>query len=234
MKAWNAAGIEEIVLALLALVPPALVLLLLKVRLPLKDLTAATISQGVVAELVSLHLWQTCGRLGRKIGLAMTSFIFLLLSSFLAWIIKNPDPDWTSRIDTGSEADFNLYKKWATETSARLQITGITCLVIGWVTFPLIVCQVFYQKEYVANIVSNHLAKGKEENLTEEKDPFGAADEADEENGEKEEEELREEKEDSKEKEVNEEKEVTKENVAAKEMEVNKDMEVRRKGVDGE
>ena len=234
MKAWNAAGIEEIVLALLALVPPALVLLLLKVRLPLKDLTAATISQGVVAELVSLHLWQTCGRLGRKIGLAMTSFIFLLLSSFLAWIIKNPDPDWTSRIDTGSEADFNLYKKWATETSVRLQITGITCLVIGWVTFPLIVCQVFYQKEYVANIVSNHLAKGKEENLTEEKDPFGAADEADEENGEKEEEELREEKEDSKEKEVNEEKEVTKENVAAKEMEVNKDMEVRRKGVDGE
>ena len=62
----------------------------------------------------------------------------------------------------------------------------------------------------------------------------GAADEADEEKGEKEEEELREEKEDSKEKEVKEEKEVTKENVAAKEMEVNKDMEVRRKGVDGD
>lgn len=87
VKAWNAAGIEEIVLALLALVPPALVLLLLKVRLPLKDLTAATISQGLVAELVSLHLWRTCEPLGRKIGLAMTSFIFLLLSSFLAWIL---------------------------------------------------------------------------------------------------------------------------------------------------
>ena len=209
VKAWNAAGMEEIVLFLLAFVPPALVLLPLKMRLPsLKDLTAATVSQGLVAELVSLHLWP-CRPLGRKIGLAMTSFILLLLSSFLAWIIKNPDPDWTSRIDTRDEADFNLYKKWAMETSARLQITGILCLVLGWVTFPLIVCQVFYQKKYVANILGNHLNKGKEDNLTEEKmGAFQAADEVDKENGEKEEE-GRQENEVTKEKEVNEKKEVT-------------------------
>ena len=195
VKAWNAAGIEEIVLALLALVPPALVLLLLKIRLPLKDLTAATISQGLVAELVSLHLWQACGpALGRKIGLAMTSFILILLSSFLGWIIANPDPDWTSRIDQDSEADFNLYKKWAEETSARLQITGIVCLLLGWLTFPLIVCQVFNQKKYVANIVGNHMSKGKGEDLTENTDALGATDEKDEDNGEKEEEELKEEK----------------------------------------
>ena len=47
--------------------------------------------------------------------------------------------------------------------------------MIGWITFPLIVCQFFYQKKYVANIVTRHLSEGEEKNVEEERDGMCAA-----------------------------------------------------------
>ena len=155
--AWNEGGIEEIALAFLAIVLPALVLVFLKIHLSLKDLTVTSISQGLMSERVSLHIWPSCEQVGKKIGLAMSSLHLLIYSSFLAWIINNSDPNWT-------RAESRLYKTWVEDTSTRLQITGILCLVIGWTSFPLIVCQFFFQRRYVANIVASHLSKGEEKN----------------------------------------------------------------------
>ena len=44
-----------LLLLILAILPPALGVFLVKICLPIKDLSAATISQGVFAEMVSLH-----------------------------------------------------------------------------------------------------------------------------------------------------------------------------------
>ena len=128
-------GTAELVLLLPALVLPALVLLLLEIWLPLKDMTAATISQGLVAECVTLHIWP-CGQLGRKIGVAIKTFNILLYSSFLAWTIANPGPKWKSTFATDSEADVKLYQSWEIATSARLQISAILCLAWpNWLDF---------------------------------------------------------------------------------------------------
>ena len=173
--AWNEGGIEELVHLSLASLP-ALVLVFLKIRLSLKDLTITAIGQGLMSERVSLHIWP-CGQVGKKIGFAMASLHLVLYSSFLAWIINDPDPNWTSKIETDlynisateastrlhidSEADVKLYEQWVEETSARLETTGILCLVIGWITFPLIVSHFFYRKKFVANFVTTHLSKGE-------------------------------------------------------------------------
>ena len=162
-------GTAELVLLLPALVLPALVLLLLEIWLPLKNMTAATISQGLVAECVTLHIWP-CGQLGRKIGVAIKTFNILLYSSFLAWTIANPGPKWKCTFATDSEADVKLYQSWEIATSARLQISAILCLVIGWTSFPLLVWQLFHQNKYVTSIVGAHLSKGKEKNTEEEKE----------------------------------------------------------------
>ena len=173
--AWNEGGIEELVHLSLASLP-ALILVFLKIHLSLKDLTITAIGQGLMSERVSLHIWP-CGQVGKKIGFAMASLHLVLYSSFLAWIINDPDPNWTSKIETDlynisateastrlhidSEADVKLYEQWVEETSARLETTGILCLVIGWITFPLIVSHFFYRKKFVANFVTTHLSKGE-------------------------------------------------------------------------
>ena len=121
-----------------------------------------------MSERVSLHIWPSCKQVGRKIGLGMASLHLLIYSTFLAWIINNSDPNWPKVYDHHEDkTSTELYKKWVEETSTRLQITGIICLVIGWITFPLIVCQFFYQKKYVASIVTSHLSE-KEKNVEEE------------------------------------------------------------------
>ena len=78
----------------------------------------------------------------------MASLHLLIYSTLLAWIINNSDPNWTKVCNHYEDkTSTELYKKWVEETSTRLQIIGIICLVIGWITFPLIVCQFFYQKK---------------------------------------------------------------------------------------
>ena len=200
VHAWNEGGAEEIALASLALMLPALVLVFLKIHLSLKDLTVTSISQGLMSERVSLHIWPSCEQVGKKIGFAMASLHLLVYSAFLAWIINDPDPNWSSKIEIDhynnissyqlhidSEAGAKLYKQWVEETSARLQTTGILCLVIGWTNFPLIVSHFFYQKKFVAKIVTTHLSEGvknaegeRDENKEKEEQEAKEEDESDE------------------------------------------------------
>ena len=108
--------------------------------------------------------------IGKEDWVAIKTFNILLYSSFLAWTIANPGPKWKSTFATDSEADVKLYQSWEIATSARLQISVILCLVIGWTSFPLLVWQLFHQNKYVTSIVGAHLSKGKEKNTEEEKE----------------------------------------------------------------
>ena len=93
----------------------------------------------------------------------MAALHLVLYSSILAWIINHSDPDWASKstpLSTGVytligsiRTTEELYSKWVTETSIRLHITGIVCLVLGWVTFPMIVFKFFFQRNFVTNLL---------------------------------------------------------------------------------
>ena len=126
----------------LAIIPPTLVIFLLKICGPLKELTSASISQDVFAEAVSLHTWQN-ERMGKIIEVGMATYYHILYSSFLGEVISNHN-----------KAD-------------GLKDGAIICLAVGWVTFPFIVCLVFYQEKYVKYMVAKHLKDGEEENIEE-------------------------------------------------------------------
>jgi len=127
--AWNTESAYYWIL--LALVPPAVVILLLKTCLLLQDLSVAAISQGIVAELVSLHLWP-CGQIGKRIGLGVTVFKVLLTTGMLTWVMINPYQHPYGEM------------KWEIARTRRLHIASIFCLVIGWISLPLIFGQIFY------------------------------------------------------------------------------------------
>ena len=126
----------------LAIIPPTLVIFLLKICGPLKELTSASISQDVFAEAVSLHTWQN-ERMGKIIEVGMATYYHILYSSFLGEVISNHN-----------KAD-------------GLKDGAIICLAVGRVTFPFIVCLVFYQEKCVKYVVAKHLKDGKEENIEE-------------------------------------------------------------------
>ena len=151
---------KGLALTLLAPVPPSFVIFLIKTCVRLEDLSIAAVSQGIVSELVSLHLWP-CRRAGKRIGMGVTIFKLLLFSFVLAWIIENPEAGRVGQ--TLSElkdlevplVTETLYEEWARETATRFKIASISCFVIGWLTFPVIIGQVFYQDTYIKKLLYN-------------------------------------------------------------------------------
>ena len=75
--------------------------------------------------------------------MGMETYYHLLYSAFLAEVISNNNTD------------------------VGLKDGAIRCLVVGWVTFPFIVCLVVYQEKYVKYVVAKHLKDGEEENIEE-------------------------------------------------------------------
>ena len=135
------------------LLPPALTIFLFKTWLRLEDLSVTSISQGIFAELVSLHLWP-CGQTGRRIGLGVTIFKVLLFSCMLVWILGN--------VSNELSASKNLAQA-PPEKLKLLQISSLCCLVIGWLTLPLILCQIFYRDIYIETLFDNCLNAQEEE-----------------------------------------------------------------------
>ena len=77
LVAWREGGLEEVFLSLLAVALPAIVLVVLKIRLHLPDMTVTDISQGLVSERVSLHIWPA-RETGKRIGLALAALHLVL------------------------------------------------------------------------------------------------------------------------------------------------------------
>ena len=147
-------------LILLALGIPCLLIFVTKSWLLSTYLTLPSIGQGVIAELLTLHIWPR-GRLGEKIGLAITVFNFLLFSSSLAWVIAAPEEG--SLINWTKEASEGIYKEWASESVARLHTSSISCLIIGCPTSLLVICLLIFQNKFVENVVFTYSDKYKQE-----------------------------------------------------------------------
>ena len=149
LNAWDKI-LGLLLLIPLALGPPILVIFVLKIYLPLNHLTVACINQGVVAELVSLHLWPPIFQ-GGRIGLAVTIYNLLLFSSFLAWVIAHPDRSRVGEICSTFGAP--EVAVWAEETTFRYQAASILCLLIGWFTLPLTIFQVVGKNKYTRQMM---------------------------------------------------------------------------------
>ena len=51
-----------------------------------------------------------------------------------------------------------------------LQISSLCCLVIGWLTLPLILCQIFYRDIYIEKLFDNCLNAQEDEEQVEAKE----------------------------------------------------------------
>ena len=178
IKAYGPFGSGCLLLLCLTSLPPTLAIFFVKICVPLKDLTSASISQGVFAEAVSLHTWSG-GRIGRRIKMAMGTYYHLLYSAFLIEVISN---DKSSDVLKDGAVIFlvvgffkehdeelskaSLMRKIYVATSAA----PVIFLVVGWVTFPFIVCLVFHQEKLVKYVVAKHLKDREEEKVKEEQE----------------------------------------------------------------
>jgi len=149
LNAWDKI-LGSLLLIPLALGPPILVIFVLKIYLPLNQLNVTCINQGVVAELVSLHLWPPIFHSSR-IGLAVTIYNLLLFSSFLAWVISHPERSRVGEICAKFGAP--EVAGWAEEITLQYQAASILCLLIGWLTLPLTIFQVVGKNKYTNQMI---------------------------------------------------------------------------------
>ena len=98
---------------------PALTLFIM--RNLTKDITATSITRGIISEILVLHLWPKTNQ-GKRIGLAMTVLIFLLYAAPLPFFIANPGPE-TRQIEGRI-----IKKVQSEELSRRLQIASMSFL----------------------------------------------------------------------------------------------------------
>ena len=104
-----------------------LVTIFLKNRNKLKDLTWANLNQGIMAEFLVFHLWPK-DRIGRKLGVVITSVAFLVYTLPLPLVIANPKSTtpWTTESHNDDykgtpESRQYHYEDYELETGKRLQ-----------------------------------------------------------------------------------------------------------------
>ena len=109
------------IIFLLGMGLPTLVLFI--VRNIVKDLAVTNVAQGVLSEYHVLRLWPKNNH-GKRIGLAMAVFIYLLFATPLLCLIANPEPEtqWSQMRVT--------YDVWAAKLRERLRIAAMSFLVI--------------------------------------------------------------------------------------------------------
>ena len=156
-EVWKGSG--RALKGIIALGLPALTILCLKMCKRLEDLPWAHVNQCVISDLVSLHLWPK-SRDGKRIGLAMAVFTFLLFASRGPFLIASPVPTthWTS-----TEGNNPVYNMWASKTGDRLKVASISFLAIGSIAFVLVICLILFEDNWVAKIVSKFPNHSKQE-----------------------------------------------------------------------
>jgi len=145
---WNKT--VGVLLLFLGIGLPNLVLLPFKMCNRLQDLTVAFINQSVISDILTLHLWPK-SRNGKRIGLAMTIFIFLFYASTGPLIISNPEPktSWGEKGTNDKE-----YMEWASKTGERVQVASVILLMIAPIYLVLVICITLLEDQWVAKIVS--------------------------------------------------------------------------------
>ena len=143
MKLWG----DTIYPVFLGIGLPTLTLYI--VRYVVKDLAVSGIGRGVLSEILVLHLWPK-NRHGKRIGLALAVFFFLLYAIPLPFVIANPEPETFKWTTDGSLE----YIEWVAKLSARVQMASIVLLIVGTVAFLLTMCLILFEDRWVASIVS--------------------------------------------------------------------------------
>ena len=125
----------------------------------IKDMKVPNVQRGVLSEMLVFHLWPKTLH-GKRIGLVITVFIFLLYGAPLPFIIASPEPQnnqWT--IDP-KNTDYN---NWMSDTGERPWVSSISFLVIGFFAFVFTILTYLFEDKVVAKIVSRFLKQSKEE-----------------------------------------------------------------------
>ena len=142
-----------LVIILLGFGIPNLLIVVLKMFGQLKDFGSITeVFQWILFDFLTLHLWPK-GPTGKKIGLAMAFFTFLLFASPGLFLVANPEPTPSTRW-TVEKSNNTEYLKWALDTGHRLQVASYSLLMVGSIALALAIFIILFEDQWVANIVS--------------------------------------------------------------------------------
>ena len=91
-------------------------------------------------------------QLGNRVGVGMTTFIFLLYSSSVACHVANPED--LSKIFVSVNKSDPAFQAWISEKTARLQATSACFLGLGACTFILVIGFILLQDKLVTTTFS--------------------------------------------------------------------------------
>ena len=109
--------------------------------------------------MLVFNLWPKTPH-GKRIGLVITAFVFLLYGASLPFMIANPEPQRTQWTPDPNNTDYN---NWISDTGKRLWVASISFLVIGFFAFVSTILTYLFEDKVVAKIVSRFLKQSKEE-----------------------------------------------------------------------
>ena len=107
--------------------------------------------------MLVLYLWPKTYH-GKRIGLVMTIFIFLLYGASIPFVISNPSPQAAQWTPNPNNTDYN---NWTSETRERLLTASISALVLGILAFVFTFLTILFEDKVVASIVSKFPKQSK-------------------------------------------------------------------------
>ena len=126
----------------------------------MKDMKVPNIQRGVLCQMLVFYLWPRTGH-GRRIGLVMTFFIFLLYLAWVPFVIANPETQNTGQWTT-TDPNNTDYNSWMSETGWRLWVASVFFLFVGILAFVLTILIVLFEDKLVASIVAKFPKQPKE------------------------------------------------------------------------
>ena len=126
----------------------------------MKDKMVPNIQRGVLCQMLVFYLWPRTGH-GRRIGLVMTFFIFLLYLAWVPFVIANPETQNTGQWTT-TDPNNTDYNSWMSETGWRLWVASVFFLFVGILAFVLTLLIVLFEDKLVASVVAKFPKQPKE------------------------------------------------------------------------
>ena len=124
-----------------------------------KDMKIPNVQRGVLCEMLVFNPWPKTPH-GKRIGLVITAFVFLLYGASLPFIIANPKPQHTQWTPDPNNTDYNI---WISDTGERLWVASISFLVIGFLASVSTILTILFEDKLVAWIVSKFLKEEKDD-----------------------------------------------------------------------
>jgi len=150
---------QMFVLLTLALSIPLSTFLIMRFLGKLMDIDSGSIIQGAFAELATISLWGERGREDcQKIIVSYATFLLLLYSSALIWVITQP----TVWMDKSGPAQKYLPENMLEDQSVRIQVFAIICICSGWLSYFLLVFELYKDLVSQLNIFKKSAAESSD------------------------------------------------------------------------